>query len=259
MAYDKIVDSGALDTKLTAIADAIRGKTGKTEEMTLDQMVTEIAGIQIGGGGDISAFLSLLDKSCTEINLPGVVTIGLFGASIDRLCTYNNNLLSACFPDLENLYSQYCFADCSNLQSLQLQKLSSELPNYMCENCSKLKEMRLPSLKSNSGSAQFRGCSSLELVEFGAVGRLGAFPRVGSYMFTNCVSLKTLIFRNPNQVWSLFAQNAFDNTPFAVGGTGGTVYCSQALIEQYQTATNWSTLYAAGTCNFVAIEGSEYE
>lgn len=50
MAYDKIVDSGVLDGKLTAIADAIRGKTGKTEEMTLDQMVTEIAGIQTGGG-----------------------------------------------------------------------------------------------------------------------------------------------------------------------------------------------------------------
>lgn len=41
----------ALTEKLTAIADAIRGKTGKTEEMTLDQMATEIAGIT-GGGGD---------------------------------------------------------------------------------------------------------------------------------------------------------------------------------------------------------------
>lgn len=41
----------ALTNKLTAIADAIRGKTGKTEEMTLDQMATEIAGIVAGGGG----------------------------------------------------------------------------------------------------------------------------------------------------------------------------------------------------------------
>lgn len=41
----------ALTNKLTAIADAIRGKTGKTEEMTLDQMATEIAGIVTGGGG----------------------------------------------------------------------------------------------------------------------------------------------------------------------------------------------------------------
>ncbi len=36
----------ALTDKLTAIADAIRGKTGGTDELTLDQMATEIAGIE---------------------------------------------------------------------------------------------------------------------------------------------------------------------------------------------------------------------
>lgn len=41
----------ALTDKLTAIADAIRGKTGKTDGLTLDQMPGEIAGIQAGGGG----------------------------------------------------------------------------------------------------------------------------------------------------------------------------------------------------------------
>lgn len=40
----------ALTDKLTAIADAIRDKTGGTEEMTLDQMATEINGIEVGGG-----------------------------------------------------------------------------------------------------------------------------------------------------------------------------------------------------------------
>lgn len=50
MAYDKIVDSGALDGRLGAIADAIRGKTGGTEKLTLDGMAAAIAGIQAGGG-----------------------------------------------------------------------------------------------------------------------------------------------------------------------------------------------------------------
>lgn len=36
----------ALIDKLTAIANAIRGKTGKTAELTLDEMVTEITAIQ---------------------------------------------------------------------------------------------------------------------------------------------------------------------------------------------------------------------
>ena len=40
----------ALTDKLTAIADAIRAKTGSTEPMTLDEMTTEISNISVGSG-----------------------------------------------------------------------------------------------------------------------------------------------------------------------------------------------------------------
>jgi hypothetical protein len=40
----------ALIDKLTAVANAIRGKTGGTEPLTLDQMAVAITGIQTGGG-----------------------------------------------------------------------------------------------------------------------------------------------------------------------------------------------------------------
>ena len=39
----------ALTEKLTAVADAIRGKTGRSEALTLEQMATEIAGMETGG------------------------------------------------------------------------------------------------------------------------------------------------------------------------------------------------------------------
>ena len=39
----------AITDKLTAIGDAIRGKTGKSDSLTLEQMVTEINGIESGG------------------------------------------------------------------------------------------------------------------------------------------------------------------------------------------------------------------
>lgn len=48
MAYDKIVDSTALDTALTDIADAIRTKTGKTTPLTIEQMPSEIESISGG-------------------------------------------------------------------------------------------------------------------------------------------------------------------------------------------------------------------
>lgn len=40
----------ALTDKLTAVADAIRGKTGKPDRLTLDEMPQAIAGIEGGGG-----------------------------------------------------------------------------------------------------------------------------------------------------------------------------------------------------------------
>ena len=64
----------ALTDKLTSIADAIRGKTGKTDEMTLDQMATAIASIETGGGGgglayDMGEFVLDTDvKSSTYAN-----------------------------------------------------------------------------------------------------------------------------------------------------------------------------------------------
>lgn len=43
----------ALTDKLTAIADAIRAKTGKSDTMTLDNMVTEIASISGSGSNTV--------------------------------------------------------------------------------------------------------------------------------------------------------------------------------------------------------------
>lgn len=49
MAFDKVVDSQALDGALGAVADAIRGKTGSVATLTMEQMPGAISGIQTGG------------------------------------------------------------------------------------------------------------------------------------------------------------------------------------------------------------------
>ena len=48
MSYDKLIDSVQLDSDLTAIANAIRGKTGKTAKLGIDEMPAEIASIETG-------------------------------------------------------------------------------------------------------------------------------------------------------------------------------------------------------------------
>ena len=52
MAYDKVVDSAALDTQLASIADEIRAKTGGTDLLAFpDGFLQAIAAIEAGGGG----------------------------------------------------------------------------------------------------------------------------------------------------------------------------------------------------------------
>ena len=185
--------------KLTAVADAIRSKTGGTDEMTLDQMAAEIAGIQTGGGGtDLSAGL-----------LMGTLT-------------------------------EYESEEVTNLRG------------YAFYQHTTLQRVILPNLEGAAGTNPFRNCSALVFAD------LGICKIIGATAFTDCTVLKTVILRQQSCA-SLLNVSAFARTPFASGGTGGTVYVPSALIETYKTATNWSTLYAAGTCNFVAIEGSDYE
>lgn len=55
MAYDKVVDSVALDTQLTSIADAIRAKTSVTGSLAFpDGFSQAIAAIEAGGGAKVS-------------------------------------------------------------------------------------------------------------------------------------------------------------------------------------------------------------
>lgn len=49
------------------IADAIRGKTGKADALTLEQMVAEIGGIEVGGGGKPLFEGSLTDEIANHI------------------------------------------------------------------------------------------------------------------------------------------------------------------------------------------------
>lgn len=58
MAYDKVVDSSALDADLTVVANAIKSKSGTTEKLSFpDGFVSAVQGIQAGGGGDSSGVI----------------------------------------------------------------------------------------------------------------------------------------------------------------------------------------------------------
>lgn len=270
----------ALTEKLGNIADAIRGKTGGTSPLTLDQMATAIAEIQTGGGGD-EMYIALSNDTLTDYSLPsGVSKVRAYlfagsknlktadlsaldvngGGTIGSSAFYQcEKLESVVFPSDQAVGSwvswigSRAFSGCKSLKEVCIPTPGTfgTPATYLFENCTALTEFSAPLIRTYASSGMFRGCSALTLVDVMGGG-------LGQTYFERCSSLTTLVLRNDTVV-TLANINAFQGTPFASGGTGGTVYVPQALIEQYRQATNWSTLYAAGTCNFVAIEGSEYE
>lgn len=255
----------ALTDKLTNIAEAIRGKTGKTEEMTLDQMASEIAGIETGGGGDTTQEDGLVEGTITEYVNNRVTNVRpllfrnvtkLQSVSMENCTNIESDAFNGCtglssvfFPNLTSISTRgFQQSGLTEATDANFPKLARLIQCF--NNCASLKKIVLPRVETVTNSQT--DCTSLEYAEYANAKGISAGA------FINCSNLKTLVLRK-NALVTLANINAFNGTPFASGGTGGTVYVPQALISQYQQATNWSTLYAAGTCNFVAIEGSEYE
>lgn len=89
--------------------------------------------------------------------------------------------------------------------------------------------------------------------------------RIDQNTFAN-TALSTLILRQ-NSVAKLNNTNAFNNTYFASGKSGGDIYIPKTLYDalgtgtesDYKAASNWSTMDSYGTITWHAIEGSYYE
>lgn len=103
----------ALTDKLTAIADAIRGKTGGTDALTLDQMATEISGIETGGGSPEICTIKIQSDTTvfvgyTRLNDDG--TMQTMAASFDLTDTIemSNVVKSAGFVAYFNSQALYC-------------------------------------------------------------------------------------------------------------------------------------------------------
>ncbi len=161
------------------------------------------------------------------------------------------NLISADFPNLTRTHD-YVFDGCTSLVNVNLPKATYVGLSAFRE-CKNLEHISFPSATIVYGNS-FLNAIKLKTVDFGTN---VSFARTDS--FNGCSSLDTLVLRG-NGVSTLSSISLFASAgAFAADAAGGTVYVPGALIENYQAATNWSALYEAGRCNFVAIEGSEYE
>ena len=113
-----------------------------------------------------------------------------------------------------------------------------------CHTCTSLKTAVY---KDFGSTDQFRGCTSLEAAD--CRGGLSA------NCFYGCTSLTALVIRSAALV-SLSNVSAFNNSPFASGKAGGTLYVPAALISSYQSASNWSTILGYPNNQIKSIEST---
>lgn len=174
------------------------------------------------GGSDNSLLRSLADRSITSF--------------VDNEITKIGN---------------YAFAHCGKLTEFSVPN-AIDLGNYMLNYSDNVTELVFPKANTLCYNCLER-CHGLVKLDLHVCHTIyGTSLRYNS-------KFNTLILRRTEGVVTLTGTNAFVSTPFDTEGSGAKVYVPAALIESYQAATNWSTLYAANKLTFVAIEGSEYE
>lgn len=145
----------------------------------------------------------------------------------------------------------YQLAGCTALVNVSMPKQTS-LGQYMFYGDTALEVIVLPSLTGNMNGNTFRGCTKLKAVD------MKQSSATSQNTFYGCTVLDTLILRG-STVTTLTNINAFTNTPFASGKSGGTLYVPQSMIASFQSASNWSTILGYANNQILAIEGSTYE
>ena len=78
------------------------------------------------------------------------------------------------------------------------------------------------------------------------------------WFFSEDAKLHTVILRSTTTPikFAIANINTFQLTPFASGGSGGTLYVPADLISEYQNATNWSTILSYPNNQIKSIEST---
>lgn len=254
----------ALINKLNAIGDAIREKTGKTDLLTLEQMPTEIAAIETGGG-DLPEEAFKISGSC-QYRLAGGGWnwfIETYGNKIttdkitkaDYMCYQNGTLKEIPFDlnfDNSNYYSvQSIFYSCSQLTKIgKIINAYPENMNYMFYSCSRLRELpefvnlnldRIHDYQYCNVSNMFSGCASLRRIPESFLKEIYV-PKATSYSypvwvagFQNCYVLDEIRGLNPQT--GAIASNMFTNSFLSCYRLKDIIFATQEGGTPY--AVNW--------------------
>lgn len=217
---------------------------------TINDIIThEISGDMVYTGATASNF-SYMGTKVKTVSLPNITTLNQVNQNnIGYLFAKCTELTSFSAPKMTRT-SDFLLYGCTSLVELDVKELTDSGAQF-ARFCSSLRTVVLPKMQVLY-NACFSGCTSLETVDI-----LGD-NYIHAGVFGDDANFTTLIIRK-NGVCTLQNINNFNNTPFASGKSGGTLYVPSAQIASYQSASNWSTILGYANNQIKAIEGSIYE
>ena len=244
MAFDKVVDSAALDAAMTYTANRIRNKTGDTNQIIWDSAkgFGDAVDAITGGGADYSVEDAIIARSIS----------GAY--SNDRITTVGVCAFLGCQAltaiDLPNVaqVKRNAFESCTQLQTINLPKVTefdrdvfvnsgiqqADFPLvttigdrcfYMAKNLISANLPLVTSLPIDS----FR-LSTIQTADFSAV------TNINRTAFTDCTSLETLIIRTPSVCVISDISVALQGSKIASGTEH--IYVPYNLVDSYKAATN---------------------
>lgn len=212
-----------------AIRDAIVGKGGTLPVGSpMGSYAEAITNLPSGSGGDTEIpFRSLL--TVPEDTDPWHLT-SLTATGLAMYAFYGDTLLTSVSLPAVTSINNYAFNTCSSLTSVSF-PAATTINSYAFRSCSALTSVFLPAATTIDTYA-FNSCTSLTSLS------LPAATSINTNVFRNCSSLTDLTLSRTTIVY-LSAANAFQDTPIANGT--GHIYVPDNLVDQYKTASNWST------------------
>lgn len=268
-----------------ATADAIRAKTGSqaTIEWTEDGFADAIGDIQTGytleqictigfsaasgaitfSGEYIRPFLFKDNTNITSFSGPNVTSVkgDPWGSGSTTRTFYGcTNLVSVSLPSLTDMINaDGIFQNCSKLTTFNFNwKTCIGLPAETFTGCVllNLPSVVMPVYNTNIWGHCFRGISALTVVDIYNSSHSSRHDlRNNAFQDT---SLDTLVIR-ASVYQNLSNINAFQGTPFASDGTGGTLYVPESLLSTYPTLTNWSTILGYTNNQIKSIESTHID
>ena len=145
-------------------------------------------------------------------------------------------LVNVNIPDSVTTFGIAPFNGCARLTYLNIPHGTSVLPQGFAAHCHNLYKIIIPNTVKTIEIAAFYECDALTEIEIPS-----SITSIGSQAFYNCTNLHDIVIHGKPSLSDINALDAPDGAP-----STQKFYVHRSDLSWFETATNWSTIYAQG-------------